>query len=62
MIYEQHLHEEYDKPIIGCWIGGKEYEDLVIDLKRAGVPIYPSTTRAARAMWALVEEGKKPPQ
>jgi acetyl coenzyme A synthetase (ADP forming)-like protein len=58
MIYEQHLHEEYDKPIIGCWIGGKEYEDLVIDLKRAGVPIYPSTTRAARAMWALVEEGK----
>ena len=59
MVYEQHLHEEYDKPIIGCWIGGKEYEDLVIDLKRAGVPIYPSTTRAARAMWALVEQGKK---
>lgn len=59
MVHEQHLHEEYEKPIIGCWIGGKEYEDLVIDLKRAGVPIYPSTSRAARSMWALVQEGKR---
>ncbi len=59
MIREQKLHEEYKKPILGCWVGGKEFEDLVLDLKAAGVPIYPSSWRTARAMLALYLEGER---
>ena len=59
MVRQQKLHEEFKKPILGCWVGGKEFEDLVLDLKAAGVPIYPSSWRTTRAMWALVEEGKR---
>ena len=57
MIRERKLHEEYKKPILGTWVGGKEFEDLVLDLKAAGVPIYPSSWRTARAMMALYLEG-----
>jgi acetyl coenzyme A synthetase (ADP forming)-like protein len=57
MIREQKLHEEYKKPILATWVGGKEFEDLVLDLKSAGVPIYPSSWRTARAMTALYIEG-----
>jgi len=59
MIRERKLHEEYKKPILGTWVGGKEFEDLVIDLKTAGVPIYPSSWRTARAMMGLYIEGKR---
>jgi len=59
MVREQRLHEEFKKPILGCWVGGKEFEDLVLDLKAAGVPIYPSSWRTARAMLALSLEGER---
>jgi acetyl coenzyme A synthetase (ADP forming)-like protein len=59
MIHQQKLHHEYKKPILGCWVGGKEFEDLVLDLKAVGVPIYPSSWRAARAMLALTVEGER---
>lgn len=59
MIRERKLHEEYKKPIIATWVGGREYEDLVLDLKASGVPIYPSTWRTARSMMALYIEGKR---
>ncbi len=59
MIRERKLHEEFKKPILGTWIGGKEFEDLVLDLKAAGVPIYPSSWRTARAMTALYLEGER---
>jgi acetyl coenzyme A synthetase (ADP forming)-like protein len=59
MVREQRLHEEYKKPILATWVGGKEFEDLVLDLKAAGVPIYPSSWRTARAMVALYLEGKR---
>ncbi len=59
MIRERKLHEEFKKPILGTWIGGKEFEDLVLDLKAAGVPIYPSSWRTARAMTALYIEGER---
>jgi acetyl coenzyme A synthetase (ADP forming)-like protein len=59
MIRERRLHEEYKKPILGTWVGGKEFEDLVLDLKAAGVPIYPSSWRTARAMLALYLEGQR---
>jgi len=59
MIRERKLHEAYKKPIIATWVGGREYEDLVFDLKAAGVPIYPSAWRTARAMLSLYLEGKR---
>jgi acetyl coenzyme A synthetase (ADP forming)-like protein len=59
MIHQQKLHHEYKKPILGCWVGGKEFEDLVLDLKAIGVPIYPSSWRAARSMYALYLEGQR---
>jgi acetyl coenzyme A synthetase (ADP forming)-like protein len=59
MVRERKLHEEYKKPILGFWVGGKEFEDLVLDLKAAGVPIYPSSWRAARAMLSLYLEGER---
>ncbi len=59
MVREQRLHEEYKKPILATWVGGKEFEDLVLDLKAAGVPIYPSSWRTARSMLALYLEGKR---
>jgi acyl-CoA synthetase (NDP forming) len=59
MIRERKLHEEYKKPILATWVGGKEFEDLVWDLKSAGVPIYPSSWRLARSMMALYLEGKR---
>jgi acetyl coenzyme A synthetase (ADP forming)-like protein len=57
MVRERKLHEEYKKPILATWVGGKEFEDLVWDLKSAGVPIYPSSWRTARAMYGLYIEG-----
>ena len=59
MIRERRLHEAYRKPILATWVGGREYEDLVYDLKSAGVPIYPSSWRTARAMWGLYVEGQR---
>jgi len=59
MVRERKLHEEYKKPILATWVGGREYEDIVLDLKSAGVPIYPSSWRTARAMLGLVIEGER---
>jgi acyl-CoA synthetase (NDP forming) len=59
MIRQRKLHEEYKKPILATWVGGKEFEELVLDLKSAGVPIYPSTWRTSRAMMALYLNGER---
>ena len=59
MIRERKLHEEYKKPILATWVGGREYEDLVLDLKAAGVPVYPSSWRTARTMAGLYLEGQR---
>jgi acetyl coenzyme A synthetase (ADP forming)-like protein len=59
MVRERKLHEEYKKPILATWVGGKEFEDLVWDLKSGGVPIYPSSWRIARSMLALYLEGER---
>jgi acetyl coenzyme A synthetase (ADP forming)-like protein len=59
MVREQRLHETFNKPILATWVGGKEFEDLVWDLKSAGVPIYPSAWRTARSMLSLYLEGKR---
>lgn len=57
MVRERKYHETHQKPILGTWVGGKEYEDLVWDMKTAGVPIYPSSWRTARSMYGLYLEG-----
>ncbi len=49
-------HKNCGKPILGCWIGGEEMESVIIDLKEEKIPIYPSTTRAAKAMAVLRKE------
>jgi acetyl coenzyme A synthetase (ADP forming)-like protein len=54
LVREQAHDEMLDKPIISCWIGGKEIEEVIEDLKAANIPVYPSTTRAVKAMAALV--------
>jgi len=59
MIKERKLHEEYKKPILATWVGGREYQDLVLDLKAAGVPVYPSSWRTARTMKGLYDEGQR---
>ena len=59
MVREQKLHEEFKKPILATWVGGREFEDMVLDLKTAGVPIYPSSWRTARSMMALYLEGQR---
>jgi len=59
MVRERKLHEEYKKPILATWVGGKEFEDLVWDLKSAGVPIYPSSWRTAKSMHGLFIEGER---
>jgi len=59
MVRERKLHEEFKKPILATWVGGKDFEDLVWDLKSAGVPIYPSSWRIARSMLGLYLEGQR---
>ncbi len=59
MVREKRLHETHHKPILGTWVGGNEFEELAYDLKSAGVPIYPSTWRTARSMYALFAEGER---
>ena len=59
MVRERKYHETYKKPILATWVGGREYQDLVLDLKSAGVPIYPSSWRTARSMLSLYLEGKR---
>ena len=52
-------HKGCGKPILGCWIGGEEMESVILDLKKENIPIYPSTTRAARAMAVLKAEWER---
>lgn len=46
-----------DKPIICCWVGGSEIEEVLQSLKEKNVPVYPSAERAARAAKSLYDEG-----
>ncbi len=52
-------HKNCGKPILGCWIGGEEMESVIVDLKEEKIPIYPSTTRAAKAMAVLGKEWER---
>jgi acetyl coenzyme A synthetase (ADP forming)-like protein len=52
-------HKNCGKPILGCWIGGEEMASVVLDLKKEKIPVYPSTTRAAKAMRVLLDERER---
>jgi len=47
------------KPIISCWVGGTEIEEVTQSLKEKNVPVYPSAQRAARAARSLYDEGHR---
>jgi len=48
-----------EKPVVVCWVGGKEYNDVVFDLKIKGIPAYPTTERAAGVMRVLLDEYRR---
>lgn len=52
---KKHLN----KPIISCWVGGTEIEEVIQSLKEKNIPVYPSGQRAARAAKALYDEGRR---
>jgi acyl-CoA synthetase (NDP forming) len=47
------------KPIISCWVGGTEIQEVTQSLKEKNVPVYPSAQRAARAARSLYDEGHR---
>ena len=55
-IYEAgQIARQEDKPLVVCFIGGKEVEDASNWLKERGIPTYPTPYRAMNAMSALME-------
>ncbi|MDH3364817.1 MAG: CoA-binding protein [Thermoplasmata archaeon] len=47
------------KPIVACWVGGPEVDEVVQELRVKNIPVYPSAMRAARAVKCLHDEGKR---
>jgi len=47
------------KPIVACWVGGPEIDEVVQELKVKNIPVYPSAMRAANAVKCLYEEGRR---
>lgn len=54
-VVDMQKQNPYKKPVIACWIGGTEINDLIDALKEKHIPVYPSTTRAATSLAALVK-------
>lgn len=47
------------KPIVACWVGGPEIDEVVQDLRVKNIPVYPSASRAAKAVKCLYDEGRR---
>jgi acetyl coenzyme A synthetase (ADP forming)-like protein len=47
------------KPIVACWVGGPEVDEVVQELRVKNIPVYPSAMRAAKAVRSLYDEGKR---
>ena len=53
------LAKEYDKPVVAMDVGSSQYAREFRELfEREGIPAYPESERAVRAMKALVEFGR----
>lgn len=48
-----------NKPIVACWVGGPEINEVVQELRVKNIPVYPSAMRAARAVRCLYDEGRR---
>ncbi len=47
------------KPIVACWVGGPEIDEVVQELRVKNIPVYPSAMRAAKAVKCLYDEGRR---
>jgi acetyl coenzyme A synthetase (ADP forming)-like protein len=47
------------KPIVACWVGGPEIDEVVQELREKNIPVYPSASRAAKAVRCLYDEGRR---
>jgi len=47
------------KPIVACWVGGPEIDEVVQDLRVKNIPVYASASRAAKAVKCLYDEGRR---
>jgi acetyl coenzyme A synthetase (ADP forming)-like protein len=47
------------KPIVACWVGGPEVDEVVQELRVKNIPVYPSAMRAAKAVRCLYDEGRR---
>jgi acetyl coenzyme A synthetase (ADP forming)-like protein len=47
------------KPIVACWVGGPEVDEVVQELRVKNIPVYPSAMRAAKAVKCLYDEGRR---
>jgi acetyl coenzyme A synthetase (ADP forming)-like protein len=47
------------KPIVACWVGGPEVDEVVQELRLKNIPVYASAMRAAKAVRCLYDEGKR---
>jgi acetyl coenzyme A synthetase (ADP forming)-like protein len=48
-----------NKPIVACWVGGPEIDEVVQELRVKNIPVYPSAMRAAKAVRCLYDEGRR---
>ena len=44
------------KPIVACWVGGPEIDEVVQELRVKNIPVYSSAMRAAKAVKCLYDE------
>jgi len=51
--------KQLKKPIVACWVGGPEIDEVVQDLREKNIPVYPSAMRAAKAVRCLYDEGRR---
>ncbi|MGQ9587878.1 MAG: acetate--CoA ligase family protein [Thermoplasmata archaeon] len=47
------------KPIVACWVGGPEIDEVVQELRVKNIPVYSSAMRAAKAVKCLCDEGRR---
>jgi acetyl coenzyme A synthetase (ADP forming)-like protein len=47
------------KPIVACWVGGPEIDEVVQELRVKNIPVYSSAMRAAKAVRVLYDEGHR---
>jgi acetyl coenzyme A synthetase (ADP forming)-like protein len=56
-LVEENKHLK--KPIVACWVGGPEVDEVVQELRVKNIPVYPSAMRAAKGVRCLYDEGKR---